>query len=381
MSRRQEPCRHFLRGSCKFGANCRYLHVSPNQDQNQNQTRPSNNPFGFGASQFSQQQQQQKPNPFGFGVQNKNSTTQFQASSKPFENKWTRPTSTASKQTDSQTQASVHTCTDPESCKNIIADDFKNEAPLWKLTCYAHYKHLPCDIHGDISSEELRALAYEEAKQGRDLHSIIERERNLLQSKLSEFDNLLRKPYLPPNSNLGPTSQSNARPAFTSFSQLGAATNVTSVFRPPAPSSGSNNLFGQPSFLQNDSQMSTQPEMKFGTSVGTFGNQLTNQNQAFGSVQARAPNFSFGKSSNTNANGNTSGTQLFTSSFPHSSIGNSNASNKQQQQLSSLGFGFTSASPPSEEKQEDCKDDGIWLKEKWSIGEIPEEAPPLRYCR
>lgn len=46
-------------------------------------------------------------------------------------------------------------------------------------------------------------------------------------------------------------------------------------YRPPAPSSGSNNLFGQQSFLQNDSQMSTQPEMKFGTSVGTAFNYNT----------------------------------------------------------------------------------------------------------
>ncbi|KAJ4763599.1 Zinc finger CCCH domain-containing protein 46 [Rhynchospora pubera] len=403
MSRRQEPCRNFLRGSCKYGANCRFLHVSPNQNQNQNQnqTRPSTNPFGFGSSQAShhhqqqqQQQQRQQQNPFGFGV-NKTSTPQFQAPSKPFENKWVRPTSTAPRQTDpQQAQPAVHTCTDPVACKNIIADDFKNEAPLWKLTCYAHFKGLPCDIHGDTSYEELRALAYEEAKQGCNLQSIVGRERNLLQSKLSEFENLLRNPYVPPNSNLGPFNQPNAAPAINSFSQLGAATNVASAFRPPTISSASSSPFGQPSFVQNNIQMPPQPN--FGTPVGFFGSQLTNQSHvpspnfsfgkalnsnangnATGSLQAPAPSFSFG----TNANGNVTGSQHFTSSFPQMNTGNSNASNNQQHQLSSLALGFASASPPSEEKQEGCKDAGIWLMEKWSIGKIPEEAPPSMYCK
>ncbi|KAJ3698655.1 hypothetical protein LUZ61_002360 [Rhynchospora tenuis] len=396
MSRRQEPCRNFLRGSCKYGANCRFLHVSPNQNQNQyqNQQRPSTNPFGFGSSQTSQQQQQQQrqqQNPFGFGA-NKTSASQFQAPSKPFENKWVRSASTAPRQTDpQQAQPSVHTCTDPVACKNIIADDFKNEAPLWKLTCYAHFKGLPCDIHGDISYEELRALAYEEAKQGHNIQSIVGRERNLLQSKLSEFENLLRNPYVPPNSNLGPSFQTNAAPVITSFSQLGA-NNVASAFRPPIISSTSNNPFGQPSFPQNNMQMPPQPEIKFGTSFGSFGNHMTNQGHV------PAPNFSFGKALNTNANGNATapnfsfgtsangnltGSQHFAPSFPHSSMstGNSNASNKQQNQLLSLGLGFASASPPPEEKHEECKDDGIWLQERWSIGKIPEEAPPLMYCK
>lgn len=31
-------------------------------------------------------------------------------------------------------------CTDGESCKRQIAEDFQNERPLWKLTCYGHSK-------------------------------------------------------------------------------------------------------------------------------------------------------------------------------------------------------------------------------------------------
>lgn len=70
--------------SCKYGAQCRYLHASPHQQQQQQQQQAKPNPFGFGTgsrqqqqpsfgSQFQQQQQQQqKPNPFGFGVQGAN---------------------------------------------------------------------------------------------------------------------------------------------------------------------------------------------------------------------------------------------------------------------------------------------------------------------
>lgn len=31
-------------------------------------------------------------------------------------------------------------CTDPETCKRQIAEDFEQEKPLWTLTCYGHCK-------------------------------------------------------------------------------------------------------------------------------------------------------------------------------------------------------------------------------------------------
>ncbi|KAI3995271.1 hypothetical protein MKX01_032073, partial [Papaver californicum] len=63
-------------------------------------------------------------------------------------------------------------CTDPELCKRQIAEDLQQERPLWKLTCYGHCKDWLCDINGDISYEEIRASAYDDAKRGLPLPSI-----------------------------------------------------------------------------------------------------------------------------------------------------------------------------------------------------------------
>ncbi|KDO59307.1 hypothetical protein CISIN_1g041494mg [Citrus sinensis] len=220
--KKKDLCRNFQRGSCQYGERCKFLHVT-----------------------------QQQPNPFGFGVQNNpqsKGTNNYnfgnkQNQSKPFENKWTRFSPItgggvpASRQPDNQPQSANHKCSDPDSCKRIIAEDFELERPLWKLTCYGHWKNAPCDIVGDISYEELRAAAYDDAKCGSSLHSIVERERNLLNSNLMKFDNLLRNPYTGPcNSALSgqspfaaaspnafsPTPQDSTAPSLSSFNQVGS---------------------------------------------------------------------------------------------------------------------------------------------------------------
>ncbi|KAK3016008.1 hypothetical protein RJ639_006732 [Escallonia herrerae] len=237
----------FSSSSCQYGDRCKFLHAS------QQQAKP--NAFGFGTQPSTQffptRQEQQKPNPFGFGIQNSSQPRGIsdigakQNQFKPFENKWTRFSpvnagSSPARQPDSQPPAANHTCTDPESCKRLMIEDFKNERPLWKLTCYGHSKTGPCDIVGDISYEELRAAAYTDAKLGLSLPSIVEKERNLLNSKLLEFESLLRNPCAaPPNSTISTqspsavaspnasllTAQNSAPPAVSSFSQLGASLN------------------------------------------------------------------------------------------------------------------------------------------------------------
>ncbi|MBA0725932.1 hypothetical protein Golax_001791, partial [Gossypium laxum] len=158
--------------SCQYGERCKFLHVI--------QQQPKSNAFGFGTQAISHQQQ--KPNPFGFGVQNNaqsKGANDFGNKQSQFKNTWTRSSASSGapslRQPDNQPQATNHRCNDPESCKRIIAEDFEHERPLWKLTCYSHWKNSPCDIVGDVSYEELRAAAYDDAKRGLSLQSIVRR--------------------------------------------------------------------------------------------------------------------------------------------------------------------------------------------------------------
>ncbi|KAL2896620.1 Zinc finger CCCH domain-containing protein 16 [Bienertia sinuspersici] len=233
--------------SCRFGDRCKFLHS--------NQQQPKPNAFGFG-SQTASPFQQQKPNPFGFGVQNNGATSGAPnfggPGQKPFENKWVRP-----EQPTNQSQAATHKCTDPDSCKRQIAEDFQNERPLWKLTCYGHYKYLSCDITGDVSYEELRAVAYDDAKRGTNLQAIVERERGLVKSKEIEFENLRQNPYakhtLPAQSNQSSfpavgasfpslTPQNSGPSPFPTSSQQSPSPNLSFGVRPSTPSTSG---FGQ----------------------------------------------------------------------------------------------------------------------------------------
>lgn len=372
--KKKDLCRNFQRGSCQYGERCKFLHVT-----------------------------QQQPNPFGFGVQNNpqsKGTNNYnfgnkQNQSKPFENKWTRFSPItgggvpASRQPDNQPLSANHKCSDPDSCKRIIAEDFELERPLWKFTCYGHWKNAPCDIVGDISYEELRAAAYDDAKCGSSLHSIVERERNLLNSNLMKFDNLLRNPYTGPcNSALSsqspfpaaspnafsPTPQDSAAPSLSSFNQVGSLVNMGFGTRPSTPS---NNAFGQPSSFPNSSQTSS----AFGTnnfpsaSGGLFDNQ-------FPPAQAIRSPFTSGMTSLSN-NGvvgfgsNKISTPIFATHNPL--FGN---------QSSIPSGGPVSTSTAAEQATTNIQmvknlqngavlgDTSVWLKVKWIPGEIPEEAPP-----
>ncbi|XP_028192107.1 zinc finger CCCH domain-containing protein 46-like isoform X2 [Glycine soja] len=262
----RDICRNFQRGSCQYGERCRYLHVQQQRKPNVNgfggqsssYQQQNTNPFGFGSG--SQQQQQQKGNPFGFGKQNSSQLNGGPHSEhkpnqyKPFENKWNRQSSKPQQngvKSENNSKQTDHICTDPENCKRQIAVDFEQEKPLWILTCYSHCKGAPCDIVGDISYEELRASAYEDAKRGMNLQSIVEKERNILNSKLVEFQKLLSEPYQIPissslgsptpqsivaNANANPfsTSQSNGPLSVSSFSQLSTPLNM-GFERPSAP--------------------------------------------------------------------------------------------------------------------------------------------------
>lgn len=348
MPLRKELCRNFQRGSCQYGERCKFLHPTQQQSrpnafgfgvQNQQQ-KP--NAFGFGVHGGSNQQQ--KPNPFGFGVQSSSQPTAASQHNqfKPFENKWTRfspisnASGTASHHSDSHIQSGNHKCTDPESCKRVIIEDFEHERPSWKLTCYGHCKYAPCDISGDISYEELRAAAYDDAKRGLSLQSIVERERNALNFKLSELENLLRSPYVAPPSS---TASQSALPGFGantfSLSAQNTGQSVALSFGVPhaSPSAGGSS----PYVPSNNALGSLNSSSTLQQTANAFG-----QRYMSSGVSQQMPN-----STNNNFN---------------IVVGQKAVDDQQKNDVHKSGH--------------ESRDASVWLKEKWSPGEIPEEAPP-----
>ncbi|XP_027355924.1 zinc finger CCCH domain-containing protein 46 isoform X2 [Abrus precatorius] len=367
----RDICRNFQRGSCKYGDRCRYLHAlqpqrKPNVHgfggQGSSHQQQNSNPFGFGSHAASASHQQQKTNPFGFGSSQLNGVSHSESRPnqfKSFENKWNRQSSKPQK-SDNNSQPVNHQCTDPDICKRQIAEDFEQEKPLWILTCYSHCKGAPCDIIGDISYEELRAAAYEDAKNGMSLQSIVEKERNILKSKLVEFEKLLSEPYkMPLNSSLDSqkhqsvgvnanpfsnTSQNNGPLSVSSFSQLGASLNM-GFERPSAPLT---NTLAQPSFL--------------GSGGNSFTSNTANLNIS-GIFSAQSSTYS---------------RPVELTMFPGST------STSQQTSIAFNNSGPTTMFQTTPDVQllnksqvENVSGDvSIWLKEKWNPGEIPEEAPP-----
>ncbi|KAL1532942.1 zinc finger CCCH domain-containing protein 16-like [Salvia divinorum] len=391
MSPKKELCRYFQRGSCQYGTRCKFLHPTSQQSQS--------NPFGFGAqTSRTPNQQQSMPNPFGFGVQNNAHSRGGDGFAskpnqvKPFDNKWSRfsninnSSASASRQTNNQHSAANHTCTatDTESCKRVILEDLENEKPLWKLTCYGHSRNGPCDIVGDISYDELRALAYDDAKHGKNIASIVERERNLLNSKLLEFQNLAQKPYTvssaptPSSQNMfgggsaiAPVVNNAFSSQVSSFSELSGSPNTRSAAAP-------NFSFGQPNAFQNNTQPSS-----FQTNNSTF-----NPSGAFG-IQPLHSIQSFSPFGTTNSNNGAISAQQNSFSSPASLPQTGNGAGKQlnfftnEPISASSGIGLTNNTStqlinniPKENANVDA---GIWRKAEWNVGEIPEEEPPTIY--
>ncbi|GLJ41227.1 hypothetical protein SUGI_0853380 [Cryptomeria japonica] len=407
MSRRTELCRNFQRGSCRYGSDCKFLHP----------TQQPSNPYGFGVKNPSQTR-----SGFGFGATHQNQKASERG------NRFlplSGAGSVGSQQNDSQPQVANHVCNDPNICKQQIVEDLKNERPVWKLTCYSHWRSLPCDIIGDISYEELRFAAYDDAKQGLSLQQIIQRESSLVNSKKEEFNNLLRTPYRPPSNSSSSGFNSSSAPF--SFQN----NTIASV-----PSVG---LFG------STTGGTYQTSAGFGTPPNTFGSVLGNTLHAFGN-QAQTPNQNpFGKASvfptnftgqqNPNSSaigfgansspfgapgpfssegasrhtfGSTPGTNMFgsqnnanmisnnpfssaaTNSMPFSSFGNQAVHTPNNITVSGSLAGTSgnpfvtitsaapmgSVSPASVPSVTQSTENDIWLKDTWGVGEIPEDEPP-----
>lgn len=390
---KREPCRNFQRGSCKYGAQCKFLHVTQQQQQP--------NIFGFGSqagSAFNHRtSEQEKPNPFGFGVKNNiqsKGTTDSgsrQNQFKPFENTWSRfsplttGSSTPSRQSSNQQQGTNHDCADPESCKRQIIEDLLHERPLWKLTCYGHVKNAPCDIGGDVSYEELRAVAYDDAKRGLSLPSIVARERSLVNAKLIEFDNLQRSPYLriPQSPFLEATqsvsplsSKGGVPPTVSGFGQSGATLN-TGFGLSASASTASDNAFKQSNPIQAPSQTSS----AFGA-----------KNSPFGGFQSKPASQTTGKSF-APSTWTFGSKDPFANTPPLSSVASMAFPNSVSNEphtfpsipdsvLTGVGNSSTNGDLVEDlERRNVPVDDRIWLKEKWCLGEIPEMPPPDAFVK
>ncbi|KAG6389025.1 hypothetical protein SASPL_150466 [Salvia splendens] len=412
----------FFHFSCQYGTRCKFLHTTPQQSQSNrfgfgaqtSSPNPQPNPFGFDTqtSRTPNQQPNPQPNPFGFGVQSSahsrggdgfvSKPNQVKVLSVviqavdcfvvygPFDNKWSRfsnvnnSSAPASRPANNQPSAANHTCTtDIESCKRVILEDLENEKPLWKLTCYGHSRNGPCDIVGDISYDELRALAYDDAKHGKDIASIVERERNLLNSKLLEFQNLAQKPYpvssapTPSSQNMfgggsiiAPVANNGFSSQVSSFSQLSGSSNTRSAAAP-------NFSFGQPNAFQNNTQPSSfqTNNSPFNTS-GAFGIQPQHS-----TTQSFSP---FGTSSNNGALSAPQNPFSTPASLPQTGNGPGKQlnffTNEPITASSAIGLTNTSIQLINNIPTENANvDDGVWTKAQWNVGEIPEEEPPTIY--
>ncbi|XP_056162599.1 zinc finger CCCH domain-containing protein 16-like [Syzygium oleosum] len=350
------------RACCQYGERCKFFHPT------QQQSRP--NAYGFGMHSGTNQQQQ--PNPFGFGVQSSSQPrpaadfalqhNQF----KPFENEWTRfspisnASATSSHHPDNQIQSGNHKCTDPESCKRLIVEDFEHERPSWKLTCYGHCKYAPCDISGDISYEELRSAAYDDAKRGLSLQSIVERERNALNFKLTEFENLLRSPYVAPPSS---TASQSARLGFgANTCSLSAQNTGQSVASSFGVLHASSNAGG------------SRQESSCSTLLGSHWRQYLNSSLKY-SLCAFKHCFGESKFFNFAADA---------SAFGQSYLPSGGTVSQQMLNPTNNNFNIVVGQKAVDDQQKnnvrqsghESRDASVWLKEKWRPGEIPEEVPP-----
>uniref|UniRef100_A0A803MER6 C3H1-type domain-containing protein n=1 Tax=Chenopodium quinoa TaxID=63459 RepID=A0A803MER6_CHEQI len=376
---KKEPCRNFLRGSCRFGDKCKFSHAT--------QQQPKSNAFGFG-SQTATPFQQQKPNPFGFGVQNSGSSGGFGQpnSNKPFENKWVR-----SEQPQNQSQAASHKCTDPDSCKRQIAEDFQNESPLWKLTCYGHFKYFPCDITGDISYEELRAVAYDDAKRGTSLQSIV----SLLPSLLNEAL-ICSLPSTPSNSAFGQSQGpgpfgGNSAPSGPFGTQVSAQ---PGGILPAANKSGFGNS-GMSSQGIFGTQVPAQPGGSFAANTsGFFGNSAMRGQEAggntftppavgFGNIGMnnqgpQVPVQTGGAPITSNAGGfgnsgiNSQGSQLPSTSSVSLDIQTPAVNNSTTTFNGFVGANGVQQTIDNNPLEISAVDASIWLKQEWKLGERPD---------
>ncbi|GJP48674.1 hypothetical protein CLOM_g7959 [Closterium sp. NIES-68] len=158
-------CRDFQRGSCRWGARCKFVHQAPAPTQHAQRQPLRRAQWGVGGGG-------------GWGGGGRG-----QGGGGGGGGRGGRGGGSGAGQGGGGGQQIVqreHSCVDRLDCESIIAEDAEKERPLWRASVYAHWKYLPCDVGSDVSPEEARLLAYTQAQQGVPLPSIVASERAML---------------------------------------------------------------------------------------------------------------------------------------------------------------------------------------------------------
>eukprot|EP00850_Spirogloea_muscicola_P018866 SM000177S03199 [mRNA] locus=s177:281718:288960:+ [translate_table: standard] len=288
-------------------------------------------------------------------------------------------------------------CGNPSLCKQQINEDEINEKPTWwRLTCYAHWKELPNDVVGDVSSEELRAEAYSAARQGVPLADLVHRERTMFRAKETIFEQLGRSPYTGPAKPLG------AGPLFPPLGGGGMD---------PFPKSPTNvqgpMLFGQPVTDQGWSAFGVPRAAPFGSTFGPQGGPISSgpppvvgipQGNLFGSFSSSSlPSSGSSFPADLTTSGQLGGSPLLfgregiaghhgTSTSAFSSFGRLIATTPEAMQPmqsphelhSASSGGIVELTPASSAISLDAGSGDVWRSDKWMLGQVIKSAGTAR---
>ncbi|KAJ8907975.1 hypothetical protein NDN08_008077 [Rhodosorus marinus] len=201
-SQNSRVCKFWLKGTCNYGANCKFEHPTGANPGGQSMSNPQNNTMRDGGhNAFGNNNNN---NAFGAGRGNSNNT--FGAGGGAgFGNDNNRngfgfgSTSVGNNSGGKQKSVCRHWLKGqckfgPENCKyehpaaqeELILEDLMNGIPQWPLSGYGR-KNQASVVVGDVSPEELRVSGYAAAFSGATKDAIVESEAQAVQAQKQKF--------------------------------------------------------------------------------------------------------------------------------------------------------------------------------------------------
>eukprot|EP00189_Rhodosorus_marinus_P011255 CAMPEP_0184740128 /NCGR_PEP_ID=MMETSP0315-20130426/3113_1 /TAXON_ID=101924 /ORGANISM="Rhodosorus marinus, Strain UTEX LB 2760" /LENGTH=254 /DNA_ID=CAMNT_0027209577 /DNA_START=547 /DNA_END=1311 /DNA_ORIENTATION=- len=185
-SQNSKVCKFWLKGTCNYGANCKFEHPPGASPGGQNMSNPqnnagrgsSNNTFGAGGGTgFGNDNSK---NGFGFG--NNNAGNNSGGKQKSVCRHWLK----------GQCKFGPENCKydHPAAQEELILEDLMNGIPQWPLSGYGR-KNQASVVIGDISPEELRISGYIAAFSGASKDAIVESEAQAVQAQKQKFMTLV----------------------------------------------------------------------------------------------------------------------------------------------------------------------------------------------